>query len=220
MAENYGTMQTRIASDLELTATDATISGRTWADEIKAAITDAIKLYKTRRWWFLQQPNAVTGTKTGVTVGGNAYVADPTGLISLNAPVRITINGQLLERTEVSESEMRQRKDGYTANNQPNAFCRYGKRIELDPTPNDVYTLTFTGYFECDALTNDSDTNDWMSIGEILIRSHAKLILLRDVIENYQRAEAMQPAIADAIEALDREHVMRSASRHRIRRRS
>tara|TARA_R110000868_G_scaffold327356_2_gene588351 strand:+ start:479 stop:1132 length:654 start_codon:yes stop_codon:yes gene_type:complete len=208
----YGTMQTRIASDLERTLADTSFASRTWADEIKGAINDAIKLYRSKSWWFLQEPNTVSGSKTSTTTASNSYVADVTGLVQL-VSLRITVSSQTFMLTPITIQEMESRHDGTTSTNAPYEYCRYGSRVRLYPTPDDTYTLTWTGTFEEGSLSADADTNDWMTHGELVVRAMAKLILLRDYIKSYDDMQAAASAVQVAEAALDREHAKRTATR-------
>jgi hypothetical protein len=209
----YGTMQTRIASDLERALADTSFASRTWADEIKAAIGDAITIYQSKSWWFLQHPHAgVGGTKTNTTTANNSYVAEPNGLVEL-VSLRLTASSQLKMLTPITIQEMESRHDGTTSTNEPFEYCRYGRRVRLYPTPNAAYTLTWTGIFEEADLVADGDTNNWMTHGELVVRSMAKLILLRDYIKSYDDVQAAASAVQVAEQALDREHAKRTATR-------
>ena len=115
--------------------------------------------------------------------------------------------------TPITIQQMESRHDGTTSTNEPFEYCRYGKRVRLYPTPNDTYTLTWTGIFEEDALSADGDTNDWMTHGELVVRAMAKLILLRDYIKSYEDVQAVVAAVQTAEQALDREHAKRTSTR-------
>lgn len=214
---NLGDMKNRIASDLERTLTDTThvALARTWDDEIEDAILDSIQLYRSRPFWFLQEPNAVSLTSTTST--GNSYVSDYPGLIRLDS-LRITINGQRYQLREISFTQMESRFDGVTTDNQPYEYSRFGGRVRIYPTPNDAYTLTWSGIFEDSALTGNEISNGWMTHGQLLIRASAKLILLRDYIKSYEDVPAAQQALDNAEKALYREHVMRTSSKRIARR--
>lgn len=213
-------VKTRIASELERELTDETYTSRTWATEIGASINDAIKLHRSKAYWFLQQPTSTT--KTATTTASNSYVTEPTGLIKLYS-LRVTINSQLQPMEEVSFQEMESLHDGnQTDEGQPYLYNRYGARIRIYPTPDDVYTLTFSGLFQLNNaadLSADADTNAWLTDAEILIRTQAKLIMARDYIKDYTAVPALKDALMEAKEALDREHVARTAT-NRIRARS
>jgi hypothetical protein len=52
-----------------------------------------------------------------------------------------------------------------------------------------------------------------MTHGELVVRSMAKLILLRDYIKSYDDVQAAASAVQVAEQALDREHAKRTATR-------
>lgn len=209
-----GNLKELIASDIERTLTDAThvALGRTWDNEIDVAIGDAIQLYRSKQWWFLQEPQ--TAAQTSTTTATEDYVSDMPGLIQLDS-LRITDSGgQLQELMQVSFQEMERLHDGATTDTGvPFLYCRYGSRVRLYPTPDDDYTLTWAGTFEQTTLTSDAVSNEWMTHGRLVIKSMAKLILLRDYIKSYDDVPAAQQAVMIAENALDREHTKRTATR-------
>lgn len=212
--DTFGDMKARIASDLERALTDVTFDARTWDTEFGAAIMDAIRLYQSKHWWFLQEP--VSTDRTVTTVASDSYAAEPDGLVQVNT-MKITASGQKLDMREIGHQQMEEWHEGSVSAGEPYAYTRWGGRFRLYPTPNDAYTLTVTGLFEQAALTGDDVANAWMNEGELVIRSMAKLILLRDYIRSYEDVPAAEQAVVIAERALDREHMRRSGPR-RIRR--
>ena len=203
----YGTMIDRIAAELERSDLGSSSS----PGVIGSHINDAIRQHKARNWWFLQEP---TGTaKTSTTTASNSYVALYSGLIQLDS-LRITIGGQKFPVDPVGFMEMEALHDGNDNTGQPWVYARYGDRIRLYPTPNDAYTLTWSGLFEdSTTLAASGDTNDWMTTGELLIRHTARMTICRDYLRDMEAAAACVPGINTAIEALDREHIRRSPTR-------
>lgn len=212
-ATTLGTLKTLIASDLERTLTDTShaSTSRTWDNEISVAILDAVKLYKSKHWWFLQEPTATAQTSTCSTT--TSYVSEPTGLIQLDS-LRVTANSQRYEVKPVSFSEMESLHDGATTDTgQPYMYTRYGARVRLYPSPDQAYTLTWSGLYDQASLTSDAISNDWMTHGRLVIKAMAKLILLRDYIKSYEDVPAAQEAVMVAERALDREHMRRTGTR-------
>lgn len=213
MTNTYGDLKARIASDLERDLTQETTDTRTFEDEVEGAITDAISLLQSKQYWFLQQPTSTA--KTATTTASNSYVTEPTGLLDLYS-LRITVNSQKQEMDEVPFDEMESLHDGAdTSTGQPFQYNRFGQRIRVYPIPNDTYTLTFSGLFTETAMSADSDSSAWSTVGkgELLCRSMAKLILIRDFLKSYKDVPAAQLAVQFAEQALDREHIRRTATR-------
>ena len=198
----YGTMIDRIAAEIERTDIGSSSS----PGVIGTHINDAIRMFKAKNWWFLEEPTSAT--KTATTTASNSYVTLPTGLIQIET-LKITINGQLQSMRAVSHNEMEEAHEGTATVGQPYSYTLYGGRMRLYPTPSDVFTLTFTGLFEEASLTVSADTNAWMTDGELLIRHTARMTVLRDYIRDFDAASSCQPAIAQAVDALDREHYRR-----------
>lgn len=203
----FGTMKADIASDLERTLADDASASETWDDVIGRFINKAIKLYRGKKWWFLERPTAAA--LTSATTSGNSYVAEYAGLIRLDS-LRITISGQTLELALIDFSDMEQRHDGTTLSGQPFEFNRYAGRVRLYPTPDDIYTLTWSGTFETDTLALDADANVWTDEGELLILAMAKLMLQRDYIKSAEDIPAALQDVALAKKALDTEHSART----------
>jgi len=203
----YGTMIDRIAAELERSDLGSSAS----PGVIGTHINDAIRLYKARNWWFLQEPTGAA--KTNTTTASDSYVSLVSGIIQIDT-LQVTIAGQLQRLTPVTHSEMESLHEGTTSEGQPWNWTQYGARVRLYPTPDDMYTLTWTGLFEdATTLDSDADTNDWMTTGELLIRHTARMTVCRDYLHDLEAAQACAPAIIDAIAALDREHMRRQPTR-------
>lgn len=203
----YGTMIDRIAAELERSDLGSSSS----PGVIGAHINDAIRQYKARNWWFLQEPTSAA--KTNTTTASNSYLAYVTGLIQIDT-LQVTIGGQLERLTAVEHGVMESLHEGSTSEGQPWHYTNYGARIRLYPTPDDVYTITWTGLFEdATTLAASVDTNDWMTNGELLIRHTARMTILRDYLRDDAGAMACMPGIQGAINELDREHMRRQPTR-------
>lgn len=201
----YGTMIDRIAAELER----ADMGSASSPGIIGTHVNDAIRTYKAKHWWFLQEPTSAT--KTNTTTASDNYVSLVSGIIQIDT-LQITIGSQLYRVDPIDHDEMESLQEGTTGTGQPWYYSQYGKRIRIYPTPNDVYTLTWTGLFEEGTLGVSADTNDWMTDGELLIRRQAKMTLLRDYLGD-PSWQACKPGIDEAISALDREHMRRQNTR-------
>lgn len=209
-----GDLKELIASDLERTLTDTSHAAlsRTWDDEIGVAIGDAIQLYRSKHWWFLQEP--ATADLTSTCTSGNSYLGDYPGLIQLDSLLIEDSTGQLQDMIQVAFKEMDRLHLGTsTDTGLPYLYCRHGGRVRLYPTPDGDYTFTWSGLFEQATLTADTISNAWMTHGRLVVKAMAKLIMLRDYIKSYEDVPAAQQAVQIAEHALDREHVRRTSTR-------
>lgn len=199
---DFGAMIDRLDNELEQNGTQDAVIGQ--------HINDAIKFYRSRPWWFTQGPTSTT--LTSACTASNSYVADYTGLVALYS-LKVTVSGQLHDLEHVSFEEMDRLHDGSTSTGEPFQYARFGGRVRLYPTPNSNYTLTWTGTFLEAELSLSADTNDWMTHGELLIRSHARMTLYDTVLIDNEQARVAERQAALAEQALYREHAMRTATR-------
>lgn len=202
MSGDLGSMVDRIDNETEQDGTQDT--------EIKNHINDAIRFYRGRSWWFLEGPTSAALTSS--TAASNSYVSRYTGLIQLDS-LRITINGYKQPLEQVSFEEMENLHDGTDSTGQPYKYCLHGDRVRLWPTPNAIYTLTWSGTFEESALSADGDTNDWMTHGELVVRHRARMTFYRDVLIDLPAAASAQAAMLEAEASLTRESLRRTATR-------
>jgi hypothetical protein len=97
---------------------------------------------------------------------------------------------------------MRQRNIDTDVSAQPWNWSYYADQIWLFPVPDAVYILRLSHLRRLDALTSYTDTNDWMTHGEELIRTRAKWDLLFHSLKDYQGAQVMKQAENDALRNL------------------
>lgn len=202
----YGTMIDRIAAELER----SDIGSAGTPGVIGTHINDAIRQYKAKNWWFLQEPTSAA--KTNTTTASSSYLAYPTGLIQIDT-LQVTVSGQLNRLAPVTHDEMESLHEGTTSEGEPWRYTNYGSRVRLYPTPDQIYTITWTGLVEETALSTSTDTNDWMTTGELLIRNHARMTICRDYLRDTEGAAMAQAGVVAAIDALDREHMRRAPTR-------
>ena len=173
----YGTMQDRIAD--ELNRTDLT-------SQIQNAIQSSINFYRTRRFRF-NEARAVRNT-----AANDEYVGLPTNFLELDT-LGVTVNSryyQLLRKTHDYLDEINWGAGTWTGF--PTLYALYEENLRLYPIPDDTYELKLTYMKDLDDLSATADTNAWMTNGEELIRTHAKIDLLESVIRG---PEANQEAV-------------------------
>lgn len=194
----YGTMQTRIADEIG-------DSGLT--TQIRRAIQSAIAHYEGTRFWFKEE------RATSTTSAGTEFYALPSDFQELDS-LLITVNGNRYTLT--------QRDWGYlealsvtTANTaQPMDFAIYEEQLRLYPVPNDAYTLTMSYVRSLSTLSDDSDSNAWMTSGEELIRSRAKWDVLAHVTMDPGQAAVAKAAEMAALQNLLSRTTRRIATGH------
>ena len=195
-------LQTRIATDL--TRSDLT-------SQIASAVGDAIAHYARERFWFNTSRNLGFGTVPGqIAYGVNDASVIP-NLVRIDALFVPQAQSVLpLDRYEAPDFEML--NNGATGGGIPNSFTYVDQTIRLWPTPNSVFALILHGHYKLPALVNGTDSNAWTNDAEELIRSHAKLLLYTDVLEDPDGAQRMSAKIPALLDALRAESSARAAS--------
>lgn len=168
--------------------------------EAKQAINDAIREAAKDRFYL----NEVRGLNFP-TVIGQEYYSDQ-GLVEIDALYYLqgTTRYNIYSRNNIDA-------DTYVEGNNPNglplSYSRQGMSIRLEPIPNAVVTVYADGYGKLTPypLVNDIDTNNWMTEGEAYIRALAKRNLLRDVVQNYGAARAMEAIAMDEKDLLEQQ---------------
>lgn len=159
----YGAMIARIADEITLPEL---------VPRIPKAIQSAIVFYESERFWFNESES------TANTVIGDENIALPVDFLE---PEVLTI-------TETSEnvrytltrrpfSWLRHHLLHPDSKARPSDWAYFADQIWLYPIPERVYILTMSMLKRLATLAALADTNDWMTHGEELIRSRAKLDL-------------------------------------------
>jgi len=170
----YGTMQDRIAD--EINRTDLT-------SQIRLAIQSAIDFYRTHRFNFNE------GKAVRNTAASDEYVGLPTDFLELDT-LGITVNSryyQLVEKTHDYLDEINWGAGTWTGF--PYFFALYEDNIRLYPIPNDIYELKMTYLRDLADVSATGDSNAWMTNGEELIRLHAKIDLMENLIRGPEAAQ-------------------------------
>lgn len=195
-------LQNRIAADL--TRPDLT-------SQIANAVSDAIKLYERSRFWF-----NVTRLKTFSTVINQPiYTAADMAEIPLIVRVDhlfLYMPGTIYELDRYEPASFEYLTGGNTGPGKPSAFTYVDQTLQLWPTPAAVYTLRPHMHYKLAPLVSPTDTNSWCTDAEELIRTHAKLILYTDVLEDPEGMQRMQAKIQTLKDRLDYETSARTAT--------
>lgn len=182
----FGQMQDRIAD--ELNRTDLT-------SQIQKAIKSAIKVYDKQRFWFNESRSFTFSTVGGQEFYTSSDNADIPNLLAIDtAQIAIASTDKyLLSRVSYEEMEATS-ANGTSDEGQPTWFAYYNKQLRLYPIPDAVYTIRVSGHWALTDLSLTTDTNNWMTDGEILIRSRAKREIFTHVIRDVEGVAAMAQA--------------------------
>lgn len=194
-------LKERIATDL---------SRDDLTSQIGNAVGDAIKFYERQRFWFNTSRNLTFPTVTGQAAYGEPALASIPKLVRIDA-LYLPQNQSIypLDRYEPGEFEVIE--GGSTGQGKPNAFTYVDQQIRLWPVPNAVWTLRLHAHYKL-PYPADGDTNAWTDDAEELIRSHAKLLLYMDLIEDNEGAQRMQAKIPVLLDALNAETSARTST--------
>lgn len=153
---NYGVMQVKIAAEIE--RDDLTTP-------IKEAILSAIDHYESMRFWFNEKRS---------TASISTEFADmPTSLVEVDS-IKITSGSSDYELTPRSYGYLDRITTNSTYTGPPVDYSIYAKQFRFYPIPDKTYTVTLSYINTLTDLSASVDSNDWMTIGETLIRHRAE----------------------------------------------
>ena len=172
-------------------------------DEIANSVISALRYYKRHSFRF-----NFSRTTTTLTTDIE-YYGLPTDFIEAYTMV-LTSGDELDLMDERSYFWIEEHKDWANYKSRPYVFAIQADEMRFYPTPDkDTYTVTMTYKYELDEPTADTDTSAWFVDGEELIRTHAKVDLLENVIrgqESFQEAEYLRRREQDILTQLRREY--------------
>lgn len=152
----------------------AEIKRPTLTSEAASHVLRAIEYYANRRTWKNE------GTNTITTTADTATKAVPTGLRDIDR-VAVVVAGYDYELTKITREVMADRQGGDTGPGQPIEYSWEDSVFKFWPIPDAAYTVNVTGIYDDTALSSDSSTNSWTTIGEDLIVARAKHTICRDI---------------------------------------
>jgi hypothetical protein len=194
-------LKNRIASDL--TRDDLT-------SQIANVVTDTIKFYARERFWFNQTRTLTFNTVIGQQAYGATDLAAIPNIIRIDA-LFLPQNQSIypLDRTEPDDFEVI--SGGMTGGGKPTAYTFIDNTILLWPNPTAVYPMRLHAFYKLPDAA-DGDTNAWTDDAEELVRSHAKMLLYMDVLEDDQNAQRMATKIPVLLDGLRSETSARMAT--------
>lgn len=186
-------MKARIAD--ELARSDLT-------SQIAYAISDAIKAYEDERFHF-NESRAITVS----TVADQEFYDenDAAAIATINKIDYVGVYvGDIMSRLKAeTPANIELMSQNGTGTGTPYAYCWYGNQIRLYPTPNTALTVRIGAAVNVAAPAADATTgNAWMTHGERLVRSRAKLELALHVLKDQDLAQTMATAVNEAFDQL------------------
>ncbi len=200
---SYLDLQSRIATDL--TRSDL-------PSQIANAIGDAVKFYERSRFWFNVTRSMTFNTVAGQAAYGAADMAQIPLIVSLDKLFQVRMPGQIFALDRYEPDEFEWLAGSSVGGGVPTAFTYVDQQILLWPVPTAVYLLRPHMHYKFPPLVADRDTNPWCTDAEELIRTHAKLLLYTDVIEDTDGMARMQAKIQPLKDKLDYETSARTAT--------
>lgn len=197
-----GEMKQRIAT--ELRRDDLT-------EDIANAINDAIRFHERRRFWFNQSRSLTFTTVPGQVAYGAAAGSFIPGVVRIDDIFLPEANSTYpLTRYAVDDFELV--SGGPTNPGQPTCWTYADGTVRLFPAPDAAYAMRVLAHYRLPALSGNDDSNVWTTEAEELIRSHAKMLLFLDVLEDDTNANRMQLKLPLLIDALDAETSARTST--------
>ena len=194
MAGTLADMKARIAD--ELSRADLT-------SQIALAISDAIALYQTKRFYFNETgPN---GSSFNTVANQEVYtVTDDPDIPYMydvdDVFVQVGVNNFRVKRIDPTIYRINQMPN---FKGQPYQYMFLNQTFSFSPIPNTVYPMQIVGHYKLAAPASDSEANNkWMTDAERMIRSCAKRFLYQDILLDADAAVACQAAEIEAYDTL------------------
>lgn len=199
----FATLKARIASELAR-------SEAAFATFVSDAVLTAVQDYEAMRFHFntaRYRLNTVAGQEsytipTDLRTPANASLAAGESMLEIDsARLRWQNTSDYLRAVSPEWIDL------YTTTatrGQPTYYSRLVDEIRLCPIPDQVYEVYFYGLKRFPALSADGDTNPWTTDAEKLIRARAKKTLLREVLQDFEHAAAVDVTENEALMTLSR----------------
>lgn len=164
---NFGQLKAQIARDLVRDDLSSDTNASLTDDTISYYVKSVIKKYTdSERLWFLQEIgtfSTVASTRSySLSTNFSDFVDDK------SAKITDTNYDYKLEKRNYDFMETNYPDTYFTG--RPDFYALQGDNIVLGPVPDQAYTITLTYFKELPELSADSDTNDWTTTCERLIR--------------------------------------------------
>ena len=160
MSGTYGDLKAAIVREL-YNRTDLTT-------QIQAAILSAVAFYENEKWWWKEEQEtdlATVANQPFITLPDDFEYEDGFTITYSTYPLPlIKRDWETMLRLLISSTTMR---------GQPTDYAFYAGQMWFYPTPNASYMLTMWKTRTLTPLSDDSESNEWTTDGEEMIRSRA-----------------------------------------------
>ena len=134
--------------------------------EIQASILSAVQFYENEKWWWKEQQDTSLSTvlnQAFILLPDNFDYEDAFTITYTTYPLpMIKRDWETMIRFLISSQTMR---------GQPTDYAFYEGKIYFYPTPNGAYQLTLWKTRTLTPLSSDSESNEWTTDAEEMIRS-------------------------------------------------
>jgi len=157
---------------------------------IAYAISDAINVYQSRRFFFNESLDIQFDTAADQEWYDRYDNAAIPNLMAIDY-MRVAIDSTFWELCRRTPEEI-QTSQVVPATGQPTSYTYFNQQIRLYPVPDDTWEVTVAAHIKVNEPASDTEArNPWMTDAERLIRARAKLNLARNV-----NASGMDPTFS------------------------
>lgn len=144
---------------------------------VQDAIRTAIKQVEYQRFWFNEERGLLFTTSSSQeyysTLASPPAGVDLPNLLIIDS-VRINTSGVMEPIRRSTWNEIEYLNSLNTTTGVPNRYVYYDQQFRLSPRPNASLTVEISAVVKFATLSATTDTNAWMTDGELLIRNLAK----------------------------------------------
>lgn len=188
----FSDMQNRIADELGgRTDLLAPSPGMTYSP-IQLAIQDAVSYWENARFYFNEYRTAGAFS----TVQGQEFytASDWPDIATIQHidKLSVLISGNRYFMWPRTEQYMEDISINPSWSGQPVDYAYYNFQLRFYPIPDNAYPVNVLGTKQFTQLVNNSDSNVWTNVAEMMIRATAKQYIYRDTILDDVKATAME----------------------------
>lgn len=191
MTTTLSTMRSRIADDLNRDDLDT---------QIDKAINRAITFYEKEEFWFKETTGSFNTIANQQTYGTADGV--PTDIKLIYDDVKIVLSSSFRPKLRQRTFDYIQQRDIGSLTSQPLDWCWYQNKIYLYPPPNGSWQIILPYLKLYTPLSQDTDTNDFLTYAEDLIEARASWWLYTRLLKDYDAANIAKAEETESLQAM------------------